>query len=78
MSIVKNEESSLYFPSGDSAMLAFQLDRLFSDDALAEKISEAAKLIAQKRHDVHETTSQYMNIYAEIIKKHHENNSHSI
>ena len=78
MSIVRNEESSLYFPSGDSAMLAFQLDRLFLDDALAVKISEAAKLIAQKRHDVHETTSQYMNIYAEIIKRHHENYSYTL
>lgn len=78
MSIVKNEESALFFPSGDAVMLAFQLDRLFSDDVLAVKISEAAKLIAQKRHDVHETTSQYMNIYAEIIKRHYENYSHTL
>ena len=70
MSMVKNEESSLLFPSGDAAMLAFQIDRIFSDDELAVKLSQEAKIIALKRHDIVETTNQYMNIYAEIIKNH--------
>jgi DNA modification methylase len=68
--MVKNEESSLFFPSGDAAMLAFQIDRIFSDDELAVKLSQEAKIIALKRHDIVETTNQYMNIYAEIIKNH--------
>lgn len=72
ISIVKDEESSLYFPSGDAVMLAFQIDRIFSDDQLAVTLSRHAKTIALKRHDIAETTSQYINIYAQIIKKHTE------
>ncbi len=72
MSIVKNEESSLYFPSGDAEMLAFQIDRLFSDDELVGKLSQKAKDIALTRHDITGTTKQYMNIYTEVIRKHSE------
>ena len=73
MSIVKDNESTLMFPSGDHAFLAYQIDALFSNDNLAEKLSATAKLIARKRHDVLATTDQYLNIYSEIVNLHHEN-----
>ena len=70
MSMVKDEESALFFPSGDYNMLAHQIDRIFSDDNLANKLSENAKVIALRRHDVEKTTMQYLNIYKEIIQLH--------
>lgn len=73
MSIVKDNESALMFPSGDHAFLAYQIDALFSNDNLANKLSESAKLIARNRHDILATTEQYMNIYTEIVKLHNDN-----
>lgn len=71
-SIVENEKSSLFFPSGDYVMMAHQIDRLFSDDKLAFTISKNAKSIAGKRHNIVETTKQYMETYAAILKSHKE------
>jgi glycosyltransferase involved in cell wall biosynthesis len=76
-SIVGDNESSLLFPSGDHAALAFQIDRIFSDDNLAEKISQNARGIALQRHDVKQATMQYYNIYSEIIKLHNESLTHT-
>ena len=70
LSIVKDEKSTLFFPAGDYVMLACQIDRLFSDDILAKKISENGRVIAQKRHNITDSTQQYMDVYADIIKKH--------
>ncbi len=70
LSIVKDEESALVFPAGDYAMLAHQIDRIFENDELANKLSMNAKSIALKRHDVANTTTQYLNIYKDIIRLH--------
>ena len=74
MSMVKDEESALFFPSGDYNMLAYQIDRIFKDNKLAGKLSENSKLIALKRHDVDVTTNQYMNIYEDVIQLHMQSN----
>jgi glycosyltransferase involved in cell wall biosynthesis len=65
-SIVKDEESTLFFQSGDSVMLANKIDRVFSDDSLAMKLSINAKKIAIKRHDLKNGALQYYNIYDDI------------
>lgn len=70
MSIVKDEESALFFPVGDYGVLAHQLHRVFENDDLANQLSVMAKTIALKRHDVNKTTLQYMNIYKEVIQIH--------
>lgn len=77
-SIVKDNESSLLFPPGDHVLLAWQVRRIFSDDALAMKISREARLIAQKRHHIIQVTQQYLTIYADIIEQHHENTAHTL
>ncbi len=73
MSMVTDNESTLMFPSGDHAFLAYQIDALFSNNELANKISTSAKLIAKKRHDILDATSQYIDIYKKIIELHYEN-----
>ena len=71
-SIVENEKSSLLFPIGDFRTLASQIDRVFSDDKLAIKLSQQAKQIADRRHDIQFTTRQYIDIYKQIILQHRE------
>lgn len=70
MSIVKNDRSALVFPPGDYVMMANQIDRLFSEDQLALKISSNARAIALRRHDIRATTLQYIEIYKDVIKRH--------
>lgn len=77
-SIVKDNESSLLFSSGDHTFLAWQIKRIFSDDALAVKISREAQVIAQRRHHIPQTTQQYLTIYSIIINKHHENIAYTL
>jgi len=78
LSIVKDNESSLLFPPGDHVLLAWQIRRIFSDDALAMKISREARMVAQRRHHIMQVTQQYLTIYSNIIEQHHENTAHSL
>ena len=66
-SIVNDEKSSLFFPSGDCNLLAHQIDRIFSNDILAVNLSVNAKKIAYERHDLNKVGLQYFNIYEDII-----------
>ncbi len=66
-SMVKDNESSLLFPAGDYAFLAYQIKRIFSDDALAMKVSHEAQIIARRRHNIVNTIQQYLTIYSQII-----------
>jgi Glycosyltransferase len=75
-SIVKNDESALFFPSGDHRMLAYQIDKLFSNNDIAVKISQSAKKTAEKRHDIKLTVDQYVKIYTNTIQLHNENPSY--
>lgn len=70
MSIIDDGVSALVFPSGDHVMLAYQIDRLFSDKNLAQVISRNARQVAEKRHDLEQTTIQYMEIYKSIVNGH--------
>lgn len=69
-SIVKDEESALIFSSGDYAMLAYQIQRVFESDELANKLNINSKSVASRRHNVDETTQQYLSTYKEVIQLH--------
>ena len=70
ISIIKDEENALAFPAGDYAVMAHQIKRIFENDKLANKLSVNAKSVALKRHNVIETTKQYMDIYKDVIQLH--------
>lgn len=70
ISLVEDGYSALLFPSGDYVMLAYQIDRLFTEDGLALEISKNARGIAQKRHNVEVSVRQYMEIYQCIVDNH--------
>lgn len=69
-SILKDENEVLYAPAGDSYMMAFQIKRIFEEDNLATSLSRNAHIKALKRHDIVNITTQYLNIYNEIINIH--------
>ena len=46
MSLVKDEESALFLPSGDYKMLAYQINKILKDNKLDERLSEGAKTVA--------------------------------
>lgn len=50
-------------------MLAAYICKLFSDDKLALKISESAKICAAKRHDKKQNAAGLYNIYSKIINQ---------
>lgn len=69
-SMVENEVSTLSFPIADFRLLAYQIDRVFSNDELALSLSNNAKQIAQKRHNCQEAIQQYFSIYEKIVELH--------
>lgn len=71
-SILEDEKEVLFAPAGDPYVMAFQIKRIFENDKLAISLSKNAHLKALKRHDRKNTAAQYLRIYQEIVKKHHE------
>lgn len=67
-SILKDEESCLFAPSGDPYMIAASIKRLFEDNDLTTNLSKNAILVAKKRHDQAIIREQYINIYRQIIE----------
>lgn len=70
--LTRNEIDVLSFPINDYIMMAYQIDRIFSNDNLAVKLSENAKQAGYKRHHIKSTVEEYTNIYKTIIKTHRE------
>lgn len=66
-SMAKDEESVLFFPSGDEAVLAEQISRIFRDDDLACKLSEESKRVATVRHSADIIVSKMLEVYGDEI-----------
>lgn len=67
LSFLTDNKTTLFAPAGDSYMMAFQIKRVFDDDALAMMLSENAHQVALKRHDRNMITQQYIGIYHDVI-----------
>lgn len=59
-SVLKHEEEGLIFNSGDSAMLATSLLRIFSDDQLAKRLSRTSRIETLKRHDAKQIANAHI------------------
>ena len=68
--ILMGEETALMYPPGDSALLAAAVDRIFDDDALALRLTRAAKSVALRRHDTRRIVTRQLEIYQEVILNH--------
>ncbi|MCE9545323.1 MAG: glycosyltransferase [Planctomycetia bacterium] len=62
-----DEESCLFFPPGDAAMCAYQLERILSDPDLARRLSLRAREIALLRHDQQRIAQGQLAIYEQVL-----------
>ena len=65
--LARHEESALYFPPGDAPMCAWQLERLLTDGALAQRISRQARESGLSRNDRGRIVRNQMQIYERVI-----------
>lgn len=68
--LAKDEETALFFPPGDEEMCAFQIDRVLSDSSLSLQLSDAARKVALKRHDLDSLVERQIKTYQDVIQKH--------
>ena len=69
-SLAKDEDSCLFFPPGDEAMCAYQLERVLTDDALALRLSRASRRIAAVRNDRRRIVERQLEIYGHVAGTH--------
>lgn len=69
MNLLQHNEEGFVYPYTEYAMLAFYIDKLFSDSELCKKIGKNAQYHAKKTHDREINMKTTLNIYDSIIKK---------
>ncbi len=63
----KDEESCLFFPPGDEAMCAYQLERLLTDEALAKRLSRESRKVAAVRNNRQRIVQRQLEIYRQVL-----------
>jgi len=67
-SLARDEDSALFFPAGDAEMCAYQLERLLTDGALAERIGRRAREVALPRNDPGQIVRNQLEIYRQVVE----------
>lgn len=67
LSFLKDNETCLFTPVGDSYMMALKIMQIFEDIKLAERLSQNAYQTALRRHDISTTIIQYITIYKQCV-----------
>lgn len=65
-SLIDSERTGLTFPTGDPALLAWQISRIFRDDDLASNLGLNARSAAMERHDPARVEKQLISAYREL------------
>lgn len=68
-SMATDEEDALLFRSGDPAMLAFQINRLFEDPALCQRLSRQSRERACQVHQPDAIIGTLISIYQKVLKQ---------
>jgi glycosyltransferase involved in cell wall biosynthesis len=66
-SLAGGEKSALFFPPGDAAMCAWQIQRLLTDRDLANRLSHSARAIALDRNDRAKIVANQIKTYRQVI-----------
>lgn len=66
-SLAKEEESCLFFPPGDEAMCAYQLERVLTDKPLALQLSQESRKIAEVRNNRERLVQRQLDIYRQVV-----------
>jgi len=65
--LARDEESALFFSPGDKAMCAYQLERVLTDQGLAEMLSNKGRAIAVVRNHPEAVVKNQLGIYRQVI-----------
>jgi len=65
--LAKDEESALFFPTGDEVACAHQVSRLISEHSLAIQLSNNAKQVAKNRNNRDAVITKQLEIYHKIL-----------
>ncbi|MBV7377956.1 glycosyltransferase family 4 protein [Maritimibacter dapengensis] len=68
-SMARDEREALFYRPDDPAMLAFQVRRIFQDEALARSLSEKARLRAGETHDPDRNLAALISVYDQILSR---------
>lgn len=63
----REEQTCLFFPPGDAAMCAYQMQRVLDDPALAHDLAARARVEALRRHDPTALTRRQMTAYRLVL-----------
>ena len=63
----RDEETCLFFPAGDSAMCAYQLERVLKDEKLAVRLSQQAREAATRRQDRQHLVRRQIEAYRQVL-----------
>ena len=67
-SLAHDGESCLFFPPGDEAMCAYQLERVLTDEALALRLSRESRKISAVRNDRQRIVQRQLDIYCNVLE----------
>lgn len=67
LSVARDEDSALFFSPGDEVMCAYQVERLLTDQGLAERLSDKARAVALIRNDPKMIIANQLEIYRQVI-----------
>ena len=62
-----DEHSCLFFPPGDEAACAHQLERVMLDAELARRLSRESREVATRRHDSERIVQRQLGIYRKVL-----------
>jgi glycosyltransferase involved in cell wall biosynthesis len=62
-------KEALHYRNDDPELLAWNIKRIFDDDALASRLSEAGKVRARNTHHAEENAEQLVKVYQEILSE---------
>lgn len=68
LTVIDSERTGLTFPTGDPALLAWQIARIFRDERLAVRLGTEARIVAKDRHDPLRVEAQLLAAYEELAR----------
>ncbi len=67
-SMIKDQETGLFFPTGDLPLLMDNIVKIFENDRLAINLGTQARNIAKQRHNPSTITEKQIEVYETILK----------